>query len=206
MSYSDFDLTKLRKTFSLRQDRKALFENAEPVEMNQWLKDTLHKSMQLVIDTEKARSELIVMPVLLASREINKNCFSIYSGEKFDVDPEKGLTGECDFILTFTPPLQAIQAPIITIVEAKKNDIDGSLGQCGAQMLAARLFNKYDNQNIEIIFGCVTTGEAWQFLKIENDIIIIDSNRYYIDNIGKILGIIKTIITFYNTLIPGQMS
>lgn len=204
MAYSDFDLTKLRKTFSLKQDRKPLFEDIESVKISQWLKDTLDKSMQLVIDTEKARSELIVMPILLASRELNKNCFSIYSGEKFDVEPDKGLKGECDFILTYTPPLQAIQSPIVTIVEAKKNDIEGSLGQCGAQMLAVRLFNKNDNKDIETIFGCVTTGEAWQFLKIENDVIIIDSNRYYIDNIDKILGVIKTIINFYSSLMIGQ--
>lgn len=201
MGYSDFTLNALIKTFNLEQQRNLLFENTPPVEADQWLSETLKKSMQLVVDTEKARSELIVMPILLESRELNKNCFAIYSGETFDVEPEKGLKGECDFILTYSPPLQTIQAPIIIIVEAKKHDIEGSLGQCAAQMIGARLFNRNNNSEIETIFGCVTTGETWQFLKLENNVINIDGSRYFINNVNQILGVLKVIIDFYKSYI-----
>ncbi len=206
MGYRNYTLSTARKTFNLTQKRVPLFKNVPPVEPDQWLTETLKKGMELIIDTEKARSELIVMPILLASRELNQNRFTIYSGETFDVDPVQGLNGECDFILTYTSPLPSIQSPIITLVEAKKNDIDGSLGQCTAQMVAAQLFNRSEQEDIDTIFGCVTTGEAWQFLKLEQDVINIDKNRYYINTIPQILGVIQVIIDFYATQLDVSSS
>ena len=121
----------------------------------------------------------------------------IYSGQRLDVDPDSGLIGECDFIITATPPLPLIQAPIVCIIEAKKNDIETGLGQCVAQMLGALRLNQRDATGIETIFGCVTTGEIWQFLKLEQNDIIIDQERYYIDNIRTILGVLQTIFAQY---------
>ncbi len=190
----------LIKTFNLAQSRKVLFQKVESVAPEQWLDEALSRGMQLFVNSEKARSELIVMPLLLTIRNLNQNCFSIYSGEKLDGAPDKGLKGECDFILTCTPPLPAMQAPIVTIVEAKKQDIAGALGQCAAQMLGARLFNRGGPAEIETIFGCVTTGEAWQFLQLEDEFVHIDSKRYYINNVGQVLGVFQVIIDFYKQL------
>jgi hypothetical protein len=197
MAYSDFKLNKLLKSFNLTQNRNPLFEQIKPLEIDPWLKETLNKGMQLIIGSEKARSELIVMPILLASRERNQNCFAIYSGETLDVNADKGLNGECDFILTYSQPLPAIQSPIFTVVEAKKSAIESYLGQCAAQMLGARLFNQDEKNDCEIIYGCVTTGEAWQFMKLENEVLYIDSRRYYINNVDEILGVLQVIIDFY---------
>ena len=197
MAYTKYTLTTVRKTFELTQQRIPLFPNIPAIEPDAWLSETLKKGMDLVIDTEKARSELIVMPILLASRERNQHRFAIYSGETFDVDATRDLNGECDFIITYTPPLSALQSPIIMMVEAKDHDIEKSLGQCAAQMIAARLFNQNDQCEIDTIFGCVTTGEAWQFLKLEQTCITIDKGRYYIDNLPQILGILQNIIDLY---------
>jgi len=206
MAYRDFKLNKLLKSFNLTQNRYPLFEQIKPLEIDPWLKETLNKGMQLIVGYEKARSELIVMPILLASRESNQNCFAIYSDETLDVNTDKGLNGECDFILTYSQPLPAIQSPIFTVVEAKKNAIESHLGQCAAQMLGAQLFNQNENNDCEVIYGCVTTGEAWQFLKLENEILHIDSRRYYINNVNEILGVLQIIIDFYNSLLKTSES
>jgi hypothetical protein len=197
VTYSDFTVDNLRKTFGIAIKQKRLFEAVEPLEVTPWLEASLDKGMKLALISEKARSELIVVPILLTSRELTNERFYFYSGARFDVDRDKGLSGECDFILTYTDPSPTIQSPIITMVEAKKNDIDEGLGQCGAQMVAARIFNQNEGSGIETIFGCVTTGEIWQYLKLEDSIIYIDSVRYYIDNVGQILGVLQKIIDFY---------
>jgi hypothetical protein len=44
----------------------------------------------------------------------------------------------------------------------------------------------------------VTTGEDWQFLKLEVNIIYIDTQRYYLNNIPKILGILQAILENYH--------
>lgn len=197
MAYSDFTLDTVRKVFSLTLKRALLFAAVDSVDVPQWLTALLEKGMPLAFGSEKARSEFILVPILLASRELHHDSFSIYSGQRLDSDPSSGLSGECDFILTNTPPLPVLQAPIVVVVEAKKNDLEAGLGQCVAQMLGARLFNQQEGNSIEIIFGCVTTGEAWQFLKLERDGVLIDSERYYIDRVDKILGMFQAIMACY---------
>ena len=206
MAYRDFTLTKLRQSFHLIQQRQLLFDEIPSIPPTTWLIETLQQGMELVIDTEKARSELLVMPILLANRMIHHQQVSIYSGEMLNVAPEQGLNGECDFILTYSAPLAEMQSPIVTIVEAKNHDIDSGLGQCAAQMIGARLFNQRDQLPLETIFGCVTTGEAWHFLKLEQDRIIIDTKRYYIDHVEYILGILHLIIEFYTPLVQEGYS
>jgi len=144
-------------------------------------------------ESEKARSEFIIAPILFEWQEHNQN-FTLYSGRNFDVDAKRGLTGECDFIITLTPPMQTIHAPVITMLEAKKQNIEQHLGQCAAQMIGAKQFNEQkDKQEIDMIFGCVTTGEAWQFLKLRQNTLTIDSNRYYLNDVAVILGVLQII-------------
>ena len=59
-------------------------------------------------------------------------------------------------------------SPVITIVEAKNENIIAGLGQCIAEMVAAQLFNEAENKNdIKKIYGVVTIGTVWKFLKID---------------------------------------
>jgi hypothetical protein len=80
------------------------------------------------------------------------------------------------------------------LVEAEKNDLMGGLGQCVAQMLGARLLNHQDGIEFPAIYGCVTTGTDWQFLKLENQLITLESNLKYIIELNYILGIFQRII------------
>ncbi|MFM7369314.1 MAG: hypothetical protein ACKO2Z_16300, partial [Sphaerospermopsis kisseleviana] len=84
---------------------------------------------------------------------------------------------------------------VVTIVEAKKENINAGLGQCVAEMIAARMFNEREGNNIQTIYGTVTTGTNWKFLKLINQVVEIDLSEYYINNIGKILGILSSIVT-----------
>ena len=114
-----------------------------------------------------------------------------------------GLVGECAFILTNTPALPIIQAPIISIVEAKKNDIESGLGQCAAQMVGAQRVNQREGTGIDTVYGCVTTGETWQFLRLAVTTLTIDSERYYINELGRILAVLQTIVDFYPQMVPS---
>jgi hypothetical protein len=193
MTYSDFTLDRVSKAFHLKLRQVALFPQVEAVEVPSWLTDALERGRPFALGSEKARSELIVVPVLLASIERSTYTRSLYSGQRLDVAPDQGLTGKCDFILSSSPTLPILQSPLVILVEAKKNDIEGGLGQCGAQMLGARLFNEREGTDIRTIFGCVTTGESWQFLKLEDDTLSIDTDRYYLVTLGVLLGVFEAI-------------
>ncbi len=194
MTYSDFTLELVEKVLGVKVQQADLFLSLPAVPAPAWLQEVLAKGRQLALISEKARSEFIVAPILLASRELSQNAVAIYSGQRLDVQPEQGLTGECDFIIAATEPVPLLHAPIITIVEAKKNDVEGGLGQCAAQMVGARLLNQKEGLAETTVFGCVTTGEAWQFLRLRETELAIDKGRYYIDNIGAILAVFQAII------------
>lgn len=197
MAYADFSLEQVCKTFHLTIISSLLFQDLNPVALPSWLQETLVKGRPLALGSEKARSEFIIAPILLASRDLSHNRVTVYSGQRLESDPSSGLTGECDFILALTQPLPIIQAPIVCIVEAKKNDIDSGFGQCAAQMVGARRINERDMTGLSTIFGCITTGEDWQFLKLEDDTLAIDSQRYYINNVGLLLAVLQAIIASY---------
>ena len=76
------------------------------------------------------------------------------------------------------------------IVEAKREDIIGGLGQCIAAMVAAQLFNQRAGTEVELIYGAVTTGTNWKFLTLADAIVSVDRVEYYINQIDKILGIL----------------
>jgi hypothetical protein len=197
MTYSDFTLEIVEKVLGVRVQQADLFPALSPLSVPTWLQDLLEKGKQLALISEKARSEFIVAPILLASRELSQNTVAIYSGQRLDVQPEQGLVGECDFILSATPPVPVLHAPIVTIVEAKKNDVEGGLGQCAAQMVGARLLNQKEGREGVSVFGCVTTGETWQFLQLHQRELSLDRERYYLDNVGGILAVFQAMIAAF---------
>jgi hypothetical protein len=197
MAYGDFTLDMVRKVLGITLQPVSLFDGVTELEVPPWLQETLKKSKQVPLLTEKARSEFLVVPILLTCRELCGNKFAIYSGQRLDVEPQQGLVGECDFILSAAPPVPVLQSPIVIILEAKRGDIEAGLGQCAAQMVGARLFNQADSGEEKTIFGCVTTGEDWQFLKLVETTLSIDTRRYYINNVGRILGIFQAIMAHY---------
>jgi hypothetical protein len=150
------------------------------VTISPYLAEFLHRHLQLAIalNTEKARSELIICPLLLAVKEALQNRISLFSGEEFNVDAEAGLTGVCDFILSLSPEQLFVKAPVAVVVEAKKEDLKGGLGQCVAEMVAAWKFNQAAKNTINTIYGTVTTGTLWRFLRLQNNTITIDLTEY----------------------------
>ncbi|MDD1416660.1 hypothetical protein MEN41_19170 [Dolichospermum sp. ST_con] len=197
MSYSEFTLDKVRKAFDLTIiDKVDIFASIPEIECQDLLKEVLRENIPLALasNTEKSRSEMIIAPILIATRKYLNNQISLFSGIDFTVDTEQGLNGNCDFIISRSPELLIINAPVVTIVEAKKENINAGLGQCVAEMIAARIFNQREGNDISTIYGTVTTGTNWKFLKLINQVVEIDLTDYYINNIGKILGILSSII------------
>jgi hypothetical protein len=194
MAYSDFTLQKLKKDFGLEIDeQRNLFAAVEPVAASDLLNHTLQETVQLAIaiNTEKARSEMIITPVLLEIRRQANGQISLFSGVEFNVDDETGLVGYCDYILSRSKEQLTINAPVILITEAKNENIKAGLGQCIAGMIAAQQFNRREEQTIDVIYGAVTTGEIWKFFKLINTTVSIDLTDYYISpDLNKILGIL----------------
>lgn len=195
MAYSDFTLTSVKKKFNLTiSDRENLFAEIPELKPSDYLQETLAYSVPyaLASNTEKSRSEMIITPILLEITKKFNEQISLFSGVDFTIEPELGLNGTCDFLFSKSPEMLIINAPVLLIVEAKKENINGGLGQCIAEMYAAKIFNEREGNNINTIYGVVTTGEIWKFLQLEATTIKIDLGEYFLNNINKILGILAS--------------
>jgi len=193
MSYSEFTFQGLRDKLSLHlmQDT-SLFAHVEAVAISEYLQTTLQENVALAlnINTEKARSEMIIAPILIEIRKILKKRVSLFSGVEFQVDTALGLTGVCDYIISKSTNQVYVSAPAVIIVEAKNENIKAGMPQCIAAMYAAKIYNEREHNEVEGILGIVTTGSNWKFLTLEDTHILIDYDEYLIDQAGKILAII----------------
>lgn len=204
MAYSDFTtLTKVRAAFGLTIEESIdLFSETPEVLPSSYLQTTLKENVFLAtaINTEKARSELIIAPVLLEVRRILNFQIGFFSGSEFNVDVQAGLSGYCDYILTASKESYEIRTPVVTLAEAKNESIKSGLGQCIAEMVAAQLFNQRNGEPIESIYGAVTTGTDWKFLKLTDKTIWIDKKDYFINEVSHILGILTTPFKAFHTI------
>jgi hypothetical protein len=205
MSYSDFTLTQVKAQFGLQTEEKSdLFAAATPMEPSPLLRELLayQVPLALAMNTEKSRSELIIAPILVEIKRHFEACSSLFSGVDFTVDSSRGLVGICDFMLSASTEQLTLTAPVVTIVEAKRENLNGGLGQCIAEMVAAQIFNRSDrpesgdysqgrnDPSIATIYGAVTTGNLWKFLSLHDRVVQIDLTEYTIPQIDQILGIL----------------
>lgn len=191
MAYTDFTLEATETELGVTTRPGVLFVDLQPVSVPQWLQDLLARGMRLALVSEKARSEFIVAPILLAVRELSGDRIAILSGQRLDVDAARRLQGECDFRLALADPLPRLQAPLLTVVETREDDVEAGLGECIAQMVAVQLYNERWGQSLPAVHGCVTTGEDWQFLRLSGSTATIDKGRLTIDNVGAILAALQ---------------
>ena len=193
MSYSEFTtLDKVQKVFNLSiTEDQNLFTDIEGLVISDYLQQTLKEYLPLAtaINTEKARAEFLIAPVLTELRRPANYQISLFSGTEFDVDKEKGLSGYCDYIISCSKEQYFIDVPVVAIVEAKNENINGGLGQCIAEMVAAQIFNRNQERPLAEIYGVVSTGTVWKFLVLKDNLVLIDSQEYYINEVNKILAI-----------------
>ncbi len=137
---------------------------------------------------------MIIAPILIELKRLTGDRISLFSGNEFNVDAAQGFSGFSDFIISLSNQQLYIEAPVAIIVEAKNENIKGGLAQCLATMVAAQRFNQEKGNTISTIYGAVTTGNQWKFLKLDNATAAIDNKDYYIDQLANIMGILLTMV------------
>jgi hypothetical protein len=193
MGYSNFKrLKQVTQKFGLDAKTVRLFPDIKSAEPSSWLQETLEKARLFPLINEKVKSEKIVSPILSEVAEWSYDKVTLFSGEELPVDAENDLSGECDFFFVLAPYKPYIESPIISVVEAKDEDMDYGTAQCAAQLYGAKLYNESEGKNIPILYGCATDGFEWKFLRFENNIFLID-NKVYTD-LREILGVFQHII------------
>jgi hypothetical protein len=198
MAYSNFTLAKLKRDYGLQQKDIFLFQGIDIkiVEASQRLKDDLQEAKEVPLMSEKAKSEYIIAPI---TRELKRNnpFITIFSGYTFNIESDKELSGSPDFLISAKSGIVEPERPIFCLFESKNKEAAEGFAQCAAEMYAARLFNQENNEPYETIYGVVTNAYDWVFLKLEGNTIFIDKERYFLNELPKLLGILQFIVNQY---------
>ena len=201
MAYSDFTIEQLEKQFGLLETRAYLFDvdQLPVVHASDRLLADITEGLEFPVFSEKAKSEILIMPVLREIRRQSGNRFSIFSGYTFEVDAAQGLTGICDYLFTTHPRSNRIKSPVFCAVEAKSRSVEEGIAQAGAEMYAAQLYNQRDGNPIDVIFGCVTNAYEWLFMRLEGNSLQTDIDRYFLDalNLPRLLSVLNHITDSY---------
>ncbi len=197
MPYSQSQsVAEVRDRFGLQQDPTLDLSDIPPLEPSRTLREILAQKMPLALGsaTEKARSEFLIAPLLGEVWVRTNRRVAVFSGAEFNVEAEAGLAGACDSIITRSLDFPAITSPVLLVVEAKRDDLDRGAGQCAAELVAAQRFNAaHENPNLPI-WGAVTTGTVWRFLRLAGTLLALEYRDHSLENLDRLLGIRTAIV------------
>lgn len=196
MGYSNYkNIKTVSKKFGIDVRMQNLFPSFKLVTASDWLLETLEIARIMPLNNEKTKSERIVSPILMEVVKAYQDAITLFSGQNIDVDSANDLAGPCDFFFALHPPKPFIEAPIISLTEAKDEDMEYGIGQCAAQMYGAKLFNDNEGKDISVLYGCATDGAEWQFIRFEDNTFYIDIKNY--TDLKEILGVWHHIVQLY---------
>ena len=172
MPYGKFEsVEQVARLFSIKV-KDDFMTGSKPVEVAESLSDNIKTRLldSLSFRNEATICNKIITPILNAVAEHNKP-LNVWIEEPFNIDPEKGLAGEPDYLIAPVTDYGGMALPPLCIIEAKKQDWDAGWAQALAEMVAASL------QGANICYSAVTTGKIWQFGKLENSVFSKDPNQ-----------------------------
>ncbi|HHC24868.1 MAG TPA: hypothetical protein ENK58_05565 [Desulfobacterales bacterium] len=109
---------------------------------------------------EDAVRQHIIAPILDIVSDIYE-ALEVWSEVTYTVDEKMDLDGKPDYLIAPYADNGGMSTPLLCVMEAKEKDWKKGWAQALAEMYAA------STQGANICYGVVTTGEFWQFGKLE---------------------------------------
>jgi hypothetical protein len=135
-------------------------------------------------DNEATRGSLLVSRILWEASDIYD--LGIFFEPQVEINQEEtpelphSLNGKYDCALSLDDV--DFISPIISVVFVTKSNLSDGLGQCLAEMYAT--LKKFKQNKV---YGIITDGEVWEFFLLENAILHVNENNYYISNVSDIV-------------------
>lgn len=197
MAFSEFRYPDVLGRLGIRERQVPdLFPGVKSAEPGPALKAGLPVNISLgtTAHSEAARATWIVGPILADLWGRFPGRLNLLAGVDFQADAADGLNGYVDFMLCEGVQRFTVSAPVCLIFEAKRDSIPDGLGQAVAGMVGAQRYNHREGHPIDTIYGCVTTGSLWRFLRLSDATLATDLIEYTHGEVGKILGILCSMI------------
>ena len=172
MPYGQFEsVEQVASIFSIKV-KDASIMNSKHLEISELLLNSIKGKLldSLSFRNEATICNKIITPILNVVAENNKP-LNVWIEEPFNVNKEKGLVGEPDYLIAPATDYGGMELPPLCIIEAKKQDWDDGWTQALAEMVAASM------KGAQRCYSVVTTGKIWQFGKLEDCIFLKDPSQ-----------------------------
>jgi len=148
--------------------------------------------------SEYAICETLISPIL---KIVVKNyALKVWSHIAYDVDKEKGLVGEPDYLIAAQTKYGGLARPALCIIEAKDEQFNKGWTQALAEMTASSLLGATS------CYGIVSTGVLWQFGKLENEVFVTDANLISAtDNLQRLFNTINWVFNEVSAQAPSPL-
>ncbi len=201
MSFSDYrkyTASELRKIFQVEiKNNEDLFTHFTPsgneyAELQAAVTKMSSRLRLSKFDNEATRGSLLVSRILWTSGEVYRlGVFFeplVCLQQEVPLKLPHQLNGAYDGALS-QDEIDFV-SPIISVVEVKRTHLSAGLGQCLAEMYATlQAFHQ------EKVYGIITDGEVWEFLLLQDAVLSVDAQNYYIKSVADIVDRIGYIAT-----------
>ncbi len=201
--YRNYSAAELKGIFDVKiLKNEDLFSTFQPSDNSYSTLQTTVKKMKTRInlsksDNEATRGSLLVSRILWEASDVYD--LGLFFEPQVEINQEETpdlphqLNGKYDCALSLDD-IDFI-SPIISVVEVKKSNLSDGLGQCLAEMYAT--LKKFKQNKV---YGIVTDGEVWEFFLLENAILYVNENNYYISNVSDIVDRVGYIAEGFNRI------
>ena len=189
------NINEIVKTYKLYYDSKAFIpsylETAR--KPSDHLLETLNFNLtETVYDTSEASlCESIIFPLLQDAWKPYRDKLFLWSHTSIEAD--KDLTGIPDYLIAQKSEFgRVLGLPLLTTVEAKKDNFSEGWVQCVAQLMAMQKMN--EEKGNYTLFGIVTNGDSWEFARLKNNKLIKNAIHFNVFNINPLYAAIDFVM------------
>ncbi len=192
MAFSDFqNIEQVIKKYPLKIRQERFLPDAE-LALPEWLSENLKFALEAksVDESEAFYAESFIYPLLQCAWKQHRS-LKLWSHKAIECDSV--LYGEPDYLVSVPPQeatSQLVNAPLLAVTEAKKEDFTKGWGQCLAEMIACQKLNPNPRW---VVYGIVSTGLFWEFGKLEGNVFSKHSLSYAINEAAKVYGLLDYI-------------
>lgn len=191
MASGDFAFPDVIGDFGLSETTSDLFPGALPVPLEPAFVTVFGQYAALAGSgnaSEKARSELLIAPILVDVWSRFDGRVTLHSGAELIADRAAKLVGTCDFLMGKGPQLPRVVAPLPVVIEAKRDLIENGFGQCIASMVGIQRYNRSAGEPDGPVYGVVTTGTVWRLLRLDGTILTYDHTEFTLEPVDRLVG------------------
>lgn len=176
MSYGNFKtVTEVAEKFDIELKTESFIDELA-IEIPDYPFSDIERRLgnEISFINEFAICEDIIKPILNLI-EVNYESVHVWTHTPYNVDKDKGLVGEPDYLIAPKTKYGQMGIPPLCVIEAKQEKFEEGWAQALAEMIAASIQD--DQQIFSAFYAIVTTGKYWEFGKLSRRVFTKDRKQ-----------------------------